>query len=240
MAMPNLKIKLFADGADLSSIKKMAENPLIKGFTTNPSLMRKVGVTDYKAFALEALSLVGDRSISFEVFSDDLEEMEEQARIIASWGKNVYVKIPVTNTSGTLTTSIIKRLSRDGIKLNVTAILTLDQVEDVADCLDDDTPAIISVFAGRIADTGRDPKPHMAKARHALRNKPQAELLWASPREVLNIFEANDVGCHIITATPEILSKLSLTGKSLAEFSLDTVKMFYEDAKAAGYRITTS
>jgi|SRR3989344_4582625 len=232
-----LKIKLFADGADLAGIKEMALSSHIKGFTTNPTLMRKAGVTDYKAFALEALNLIDDRPISFEVFADDFETMEKQALEIAKWGKNVYVKIPVTNTKGEFSGPLIERLSHSGIALNVTAVLTLDQVQRITAQLDSDTPAIVSVFAGRIADTGRDPMPLMAEAVKILRGRPKAELIWGSPRELLNIFQADAIGCHIITATNDILKKLSLVGKDLSEHSLETVKMFYNDANAAGYSI---
>ncbi len=232
-----LKIKLFADGADLAGIKEMAVNPMIKGFTTNPTLMRKAGVTDYKTFALEALSVIGDRPISFEVFADDFDEMEKQAREIATWGKNVNVKIPITNTKGEFSGPLIERLSRTGVQLNVTAVMTLSQVESITGKLASEIPAIISVFAGRIADTGRDPVPMMAEAVRIMKAKPKAELIWASPRELLNVFQADSVGCHIITATNDILKKLSLVGKDLDAYSLDTVKMFYNDASAAGYSI---
>lgn len=232
-----LKIKLFADGADLAGIKEMAANPMIRGFTTNPTLMRKAGVTDYKEFAQKALTLIGKRSISFEVFADDFERMERQAREIASWGSNVYVKIPVTNTKNEFSGPLITRLSQAGVQLNVTAVMTVEQVERIVQCLAIDTPSIISVFAGRIADTGRDPVPMMAEAVRIMKVRPRAELIWASPRELLNVFQADSVGCHIITATNDILKKLSLVGKNLGEYSLDTVKMFYNDAQAAGYDI---
>ncbi len=232
-----LKVKLFADGADLAGIKEMASNPAIKGFTTNPTLMRKAGIADYKAFALQVLQAVGDRPISFEVFADDFDTMEKQALEIASWGKNVNVKIPVTNTKGEFCGPLVERLSRAGVQLNVTAVMTLDQVKRITDRLAIDTPAIVSVFAGRIADTGRDPVPLMTKAVEILKSKPRAELIWASPRELLNIFQADSIGCHIITATNDILKKLSLVGKDLDAYSLETVEMFYKDAKAAGYTI---
>ena len=234
-----LQVKLFADGADLAGIKEMAANPLIKGFTTNPTLMRKAGIADYKAFALQALQAVGGRSISFEVFADDFSEMERQALEIASWGKNIYVKIPVTNTKREFCGPLVERLSRAGVQLNVTALLTLEQVERVTVKLAAETPAIISVFAGRIADTGRDPMPLMAEAVKIMKSRPRAELIWASPRELLNIFQADAVGCHIITATNDILKKLSLVGKDLDGYSLETVEMFYKDAQAAGYTIVT-
>ena len=234
-----LKVKLFADGADLAGIREMVANPIIKGFTTNPTLMRKAGVADYKSFALQVLGLVKDLPISFEVFDDDFAEMEKQAHEIASWGKNVNVKIPVTNTRGEFCGPLVERLSRGGVQLNVTAVMTVDQVRRVADRLAPDTPAIVSVFAGRIADTGRDPVPIMAEAVKVLKSRPRAELIWASPRELLNIFQADAIGCHIITATNDILKKLSLVGKDLDRYSLETVEMFYKDAKAAGYSIAT-
>ena len=235
----SLKVKLFADGADLAGIKEMASNPTIKGFTTNPTLMRKAGVADYKAFALQVLQIVGGRPISFEVFADDFDTMEKQALEIASWGKNVNVKIPVTNTKGEFCGPLVERLSRAGVQLNVTAVMTLDQVKRITDRLATDTPAIVSVFAGRIADTGRDPLPLMNEAVGILKSKPRAELIWASPRELLNIFQADSIGCQIITATNDILKKLSLIGKELDAYSLETVEMFYKDAKAAGYTIAT-
>ena len=234
-----LKVKLFADGADLAGMKEMAANPLIKGFTTNPTLMRKAGVADYRSFALDVLKAIPDRPVSFEVFADDFAEMEKQAHEIASWGRNVNVKIPVTNTRGEFSGPLIERLSRAGISVNVTAILALDQVRRVTERLAADTSAIVSVFAGRVADTGRDPVPLMAEAVQILRAKPKAELIWASPRELLNIFQADAIGCHIITATNDILKKLSLVGKDLAGYSLETVEMFHKDAKAAGYTIAT-
>jgi transaldolase len=232
-----LRIKLFCDGADLASIVAMAKNPLIQGFTTNPTLMRQAGVADYAEFAHNALAAVTDRPVSFEVFADDADGMERQARIIAGWGANVYVKVPVTNTSREFCGPVIRRLSADGVKLNVTAILTLDQVAQVAAALDAAVPSIVSVFAGRIADTGVDPVPLMARAIELLSDRPSAELLWASPRELLNIFQADAIGCHIITATPDILVKLSLVGKDLAQYSLETVKMFYDAAAASGYML---
>jgi transaldolase len=232
-----LKVKLFADGADLAGMKEMAANPLIKGFTTNPTLMRKAGVSDYKAFARDVLAAIPERPVSFEVFADEFDEMEAQAHEIASWGQNVNVKIPVTNTARQFSGPLIERLSKAGVALNVTAVLTLDQVERITERLHPDTPAIVSVFAGRIADTGRDPMPIMGKAVQIMRSKPKAELIWASPRELLNVFQANAVGCHIITATNDILKKLALVGKDLDAYSLETVKMFYQDAKMAGYSI---
>ena len=235
----NLKVKIFADGADLAGMKEMYVNPMIKGFTTNPTLMRKAGVQDYKAFAHQVLKAIPDRPISFEVFADEFDAMEHQALEIASWGKNVNVKIPVTNTKKQFAGPLIERLSKAGVALNVTAVMSLDQVRRITECLAPDTPAIISVFAGRIADTGRDPVPLMAEAVKIMRAKPKAELIWASPRELLNIFHADSIGCHIITATNDILKKLSLVDKDLEHYSLETVEMFYKDAQAAGYRIKT-
>lgn len=232
-----LKVKLFADGADLAGMKEMVANPLIKGFTTNPTLMRKAGITDYKAFARDVLNAIPDRPVSFEVFADDFGQMEVQALEIASWGTNVNVKIPVTNTKKEFSGALIERLAKAGVKLNVTAVMTLEQVKQITERLTTKTPAIISVFAGRIADTGRDPMPIMAKAVQILKAKPRAELIWASPRELLNVFQADSIGCHIITATNDILKKLSLVGKDLERYSLETVEMFYKDAQAAGYTI---
>ena len=232
-----LNIKLFADGADLAGMKEMAANPLIKGFTTNPTLMRKAGIADYKAFAHEVLKAIPDRPVSFEVFADDFTEMESQAFEIASWGPNVNVKVPVTNTRREFCGPLVERLSKAGVKVNVTAVMTAQQVERITERLDARTPAIISVFAGRIADTGRDPMPIMAQAVGIMKAKPKAELIWASPRELLNVFQAEAVGCHIITATNDILKKLSLVNKDLDNYSLETVAMFYKDAKAAGYTI---
>lgn len=232
-----LRIDLYADGADVREMKAAREGGLVKGFTTNPTLMRKSGVSDYEAFAKEALAAVGGLPISFEVFADDFAEMERQAKKIATWGDAVFVKIPITNTKGESAVPLIRRLSAAGVKLNVTAILTLDQVRDVVDALDAKTPAIVSVFAGRIADTGVDPVPLMKDAASIVKKKPKAQLLWASPREVLNVYQADACGCHIITATADILKKLSLGGKSLEEMSLDTVKMFFNDASAAGFKL---
>jgi transaldolase len=239
MSLPSLGLKIFADGAHLDDIRALDRNPLVRGFTTNPTLMRQAGVTDYERFAKEVLASITDKPISFEVFADDLETMYAQARKIASWGPNVNVKVPVTNTLGESTGPILERLSREGVILNVTAIFTLEQVAAVLEWLDPATPSIISVFAGRIADTGVDPIPHMAKAVAMLATQPKAELLWASPREVLNIYQADAAGCHIITVTKDLLNKLSFHQKDLTEFSLDTVKMFYRDAAGAGYRIET-
>jgi transaldolase len=235
----NLKVKLFADGADLAGIKEMAANPRIAGFTTNPTLMRKAGVADYRAFALQVLEAIGGRPLALEVFADDFAAMEGQALEIASWGRNINVKIPVTNTKGEFCGPLVERLSKAGVQVNVTAVMTLEQVRRITDCLAAETPAIISVFAGRVADTGRDPVPLMAEAVRIMRARPKAELIWASPRELLNIFQADAVGCHIITATNDILKKLSLVGKDLDQYSLETVEMFYKDASAAGYTVAT-
>ena len=232
-----LRVKLFADGADLSVIRQMAANPLIKGFTTNPTLMKKAGVTDYAAFAKEMLAIVPDRPISFEVFSDDFSEMASQALEIASWGTNVFVKLPVTNTAGTFAGPLIAALAGRGVQLNVTALLTVAQVEQVAAVLSPSVASYISVFAGRIADTGVDPMPIMRQSLDLMRRLPKAELIWASPRELLNVVQADDVGCHVITATSDVLAKLPLIGKDLAAFSLDTVKMFRQDAVSAGFSI---
>jgi transaldolase len=232
-----LKVKLFADGADLAGIKEMAANPAISGFTTNPTLMRKAGITDYKGFAHEVLKIVPSKPVSFEVFADDFPTMERQAMEIASWGSNVNVKIPVTNTKGEFCGALVKKLSDAGIQLNITAVMTLSQVQKITDSLNANTPAIVSVFAGRIADTGRDPLPIMAKSVDILRIMPKAELIWASPRELLNIHQAEEVGCHIITATNDILKKLTLANKDLDQYSLETVEMFYKDATAAGFSI---
>jgi transaldolase len=236
-SISELKIKIFADGADKEGMLEMYRNPLIKGFTTNPTLLRKAGVSDYRTFALDILKAIPDRPISFEVLSDEFDEMEIQAQKISSWGKNVYVKIPVTNTRRESSVNLIRKLSRAGVKVNVTAMMTLDQVRNVSRALEGGPPAYVSIFAGRIADTGRDPMPLMAAAVEMLRPHSNIELIWASPREVLNIFQADAVGCPIITATNDILKKLDLVGKDLHAFSLDTVKMFREDAVKAGYKL---
>lgn len=238
-SVDDLKIKIFADGADLEGMKAMAAKPWIKGLTTNPTLMRKAGVTDYAAFARTVLAAIGDKPISFEVFADDADAMTAQGRVIGSWGRNVNVKIPVTNTAGTFMGAPIAELSKAGVVVNVTAIMTPAQVKAVADALDPATPAIVSVFAGRIADTGRDPIPLMTECRDILTSRPKAELLWASPRELLNIVQADAMGCHIITVTNDLLAKLGGLGKDLDQFSLETVRMFEGDAKAAGYTIAT-
>ncbi len=234
--LPELSIKIFADGADRNGILELYQNPLIRGLTTNPTLMRSAGVTGYEAFARDVLQTVTAKPISFEVFSDDFREMRRQALRISAWQENVYVKIPVTNTRGESAAPVIRELVGEGVKVNVTAILTPAQVEVVAGALDPSLPSVVSVFAGRIADTGRDPLPIMAAARECLRERPQAELLWGSCREVLNIRQADECGTHIITVTHEILRKaIRLWGSDLGEMSLDTVKMFHRDAQAAGF-----
>jgi transaldolase len=235
--LSELKIKIFADGADKVQILRSKANPLIKGFTTNPTLMRAAGVTDYETFAREILDVVQDLPISFEVFADDFPEMERQARKIAAWAPNVYVKIPITNTGGESCMGLASRLSHSGVKINVTAVLTLDQIRHAISALAGGAPSVISVFAGRIADTGRDPVPVMAAAVGLLSSHPQIELLWASPRELLNIFQADDVGCHIITATEGVLSKLEIVGRDLLAYSLETVQMFHTDAVRSGYKL---
>lgn len=235
--LEKLRIKVFADGADVAGIAALATNPLIKGFTTNPTLMRKAGVVDYEAFAHQVIPLAGRRPISFEVFSDEFEEMERQALRISEWGDNVNVKIPVTNTAGQSAVKLIRRLAADGIRLNVTALMSLPQVRTIAEALEGGPPAIVSVFAGRAADTGRDPVPLMAAAMELVRPFPNIELLWASPRELLNIIQADGIGCHIITVTHDLLAKLGGLDRDLEEFSLDTVKMFHRDAVAAGYEL---
>jgi transaldolase len=237
MKLDDLRVKIFADGADLEGIKAMYAKPWIRGFTTNPTLMRKAGVADYRTFALDVLRAVPDRPVSFEVFADDFDEMDRQAREIASWGPNVNVKIPVTNTQKEFAGPLIARLSRAGVQVNVTAVFTPAQVEAVTTSLRPETPAIISVFAGRIADTGVDPVPVLREALRIMRARPKAELIWASPREVLNIVQAHEIGCHIITVTNDILGKLTLLGKDHDLYSLETVEMFYKDAWSAGYTI---
>lgn len=235
--MQKLKVKIFADGADKADILRLYEDKAIKGFTTNPTLMRKAGISDYEAFAKDILSHIKDRPISFEVFSDDFEEMERQALKIAEWGTNVYVKIPVTNSLGKVSYDLIRRLAARKVQLNVTAIMTLAQVRDVSAALENHAPSNVSVFAGRIADTGRDPVPLMAAAVEMCAVHDKQELIWASPRELLNIFQADQVGCQIITVTADVLKKLSLVGKDLDDYSLDTVKMFRTDAVAAGFTL---
>lgn len=235
--LDQLKVQIFADGAEKAAMLEMYRKPFVKGFTTNPTLMRKVGISDYEAFAKDIISVIPDRSISFEVFADDVTEMERQARRIAPWGKHVSVKIPITNTKGESTVPLVRKLSRDGIALNVTAMFTLKQVKDVVDAVKGGAPCFVSVFAGRIADTGRDPVPLMAEAVQILKAAPNTALIWASPRELLNVFQADDIGCQVITVTNDILKKLSLCGKDMDEYSLETVKMFYDDGKAAGYTL---
>lgn len=230
-------IKLFGDGASLADFSRLNDEGRVVGFTTNPTLMFKAGITDYAAFARELVLLIPDLPLSFEVFSDDFDEMERQARLIASWGENVFVKIPITNTKGESSLPLVERLSRDGVKLNVTAILTLEQVAGTVDALHPNVPGIVSVFAGRIADTGVDPMPIMRATVAMAARKPLAEVLWASPREVLNIYQARDCGCHIITATSDIIRKLDMSGKDLDQLSLETVAMFRGDAVAAGFSL---
>ncbi len=239
LGLDDANVKIYADGANLQGIAAMAANTLIKGFTTNPTLMRKDGVEDYSAFAQEMLGIIGDRPVSFEVFADDFSEMKAQALEIASWGNNVYVKIPIMNTKGASSVPLIAELAAQNVQLNVTAIMTTDQVKGVEEVLNVDVPAIVSVFAGRVADTGVDPIPAMKECLQILKDKPSAELLWASPRELLNIFQADEIGCHIITVTPDVLGKLGGVGKDLTTFSRETVEMFYRDALAAGYTINT-
>jgi transaldolase len=236
-ALDRLRVRIFGDGAELNGILELARLPWIKGFTTNPTLMRKAGITDYRLFAFEVIRAVPDRPLSFEVFSDEFDEMETQALEIASWGPNVNVKIPVTNTRRQFAGSLISRLSRAGVPLNVTAVMTTSQVEAIVNALDGPAPAFISVFAGRIADTGRDPLPIMTESLRILRTRPRTELIWASPRELLNIMQADQMGCDVITVTNDLLKKLSQVGKDLDEFSLETVQMFRDDAVKAGYRI---
>jgi transaldolase len=235
--LADLKVKIFADGAELKIIADMNRQSWIKGFTTNPTLMRKANIIDYKAFSLDVLKIVTDKPVSFEVFSDDFDEMEAQANQIASWGRNVYVKIPVSNTKGEFSGPLIKRLAAAGVQLNITAMMTPVQTERVVACLSPDVPSFVSVFAGRIADSGRDPMPIMTKCVKILKSNPKAELIWASPRELLNIFQADSIGCHIITATNDVLAKLPNIGKDLDQYSLETVQMFRQDALKAGFTI---
>jgi transaldolase len=236
-AINNLNVKIFADGADKVGMLEMYEKPYIKGLTTNPTLMRKAGISDYRAFCKDILSAIQDKPLSFEVFADDFSEMEKHALEIASWGENVYVKIPVTNTKGEPCYQLVEKLAKRKVKLNITAIMTLSQVRDVVNSLDPNVPSYVSVFAGRIADTGYDPVPLMAAAVELLKPAPASELIWASPRELLNIFQADEIGCQVITVTNDILKKLSLINYDLNEYSLDTVKMFYKDALEAGYKL---
>jgi transaldolase len=232
-----LKVKIFADGADKAGMLEMYEKPFVKGLTTNPTLMKKAGITDYRAFCKDILTTINDKPLSFEVFSDDFTEMERQALEIASWGDNVYVKIPITNTKQETCYALVEKLANQKVKLNVTALMTLDQVRNVVASLDPNIPSYVSIFAGRVADTGYDPVPLMTTAVEILKTAPAAELIWASPRELLNIFQADEIGCHVITVTNDILKKLSLVGYDLDEYSLDTVKMFYADAVAAGFEL---
>ncbi len=232
-----LKVKIFADGADLTDIARLAKEPHIGGFTTNPTLMWKAGLTDYTEFAHRLLEIVPDRPISFEIFADDEPEMRRQAEVIAEWGDNVFIKVPVTDTRGNSTAELVHTLSGEGVQLNITALMLPSQVKEVTDAVADGAPCYISVFAGRIADAGIDPLPIMRESLEIMRAAPLAELIWASPREVLNVVQANDIGCHVITVTNDILAKLPTLGKDLREFSLDTVKMFHRDAAAAGFTL---
>jgi len=236
-SVSELKVQIFADGADQASMIELYRQPYIKGFTTNPTLMRKAGVTDYERFAREILQSIPDRPISFEVFADDETGMERQARKIARWGSNVYVKIPVTNTRREPMYNLIRRLSAEGIQVNATAVLALDQVQHLAQSLRGGAPSYISVFAGRVADTGRDPVPIMKSALELMAPEPRCQLVWASPRELLNIFQADEIGCHIITVTSDVLKKMSLIGKNLHEYSLETVKMFHNDAAHSKFKL---
>lgn len=232
-----LTTKIFADGADKTGILELYGKPWVRGFTTNPTLMRAAGISDYKAFATEMLKAIPDRPFSLEVFADDFDEMERQALMISQWGPNVYVKIPIMNTSRQPSYELVRRLARRGLQLNVTAIMTLEQVRDVVPCLEGSPSSYVSVFAGRIADTGRDPVPLMAAAVELLRPDPTLELIWASPRELLNIFQADSIGCHVITVTHDVLKKLRLVGKDLDEYSWETARMFYDDGQRAGFML---
>lgn len=233
----DLTVEIFADGADKSGILALNENPQIKGFTTNPTLMRNAGITDYRAFAKDLLKSIPDKPISFEVFSDEWDDMERQALEIAEWGSNVFVKIPITNTKQESSAKLIERLVAAGVKLNVTALMTIKQTKTISDVLKGGPPSNISIFAGRIADTGRDPLPIMQEALEIMSQDPNQKLIWASPRELFNIVQAHNIGCHIITVTHDLLKKLPTVGKDLDEFSLDTVKMFYDDARSAGFKL---
>ena len=239
-SIKDLKIKIFADGADIKAMVEAYREGIVKGFTTNPTLMKKNGISNYESFAKEVLKNIPDRTISFEVFSDEFDEMERQAKEIASWGKNINVKIPITNTKGQSSIPLIKKLSSDGLSLNITAILTVEQVKIVKEVLNPNVYNIVSVFAGRTADTGRDPMPYMIECSKILKPLPKTDLLWASSRELLNIFQAEQSGCQIITVTNDILKKLANVDKDLTELSLDTVKMFYNDACQAGFKINTN
>jgi transaldolase len=235
----SMRVKIFADGADRASILELADNPWIRGFTTNPTLMRKAGITDYESFGKSLAQAIPERPFSFEVLSDDFDQMEQQAVRIATWGENVYVKIPITDTRGRSSAALVKRLAQQGVKLNVTALMTLEQVDSVIPALSDGRPSCISIFAGRVADTGCDPLPILCGALARMRPYPQMELIWASPRELFNIVQADAIGCHIITVTHDLLKKLSLLGRDLNEYSLDTVKMFVDDARAANFTLDT-
>lgn len=237
LSAADFNVKIFADGADLAGIRKLADDPVITGFTTNPTLMRKAGISDYEGFAREVLEIIGDRPVSFEVFADDDENIERQALMLASWGSNVYVKIPVMTTNGVSTAPLAGRLAAQGVQLNVTAMMTLHQVEEVLPSLAGGPASYVSLFAGRVADTGVDPLPMMKEALALIASEPQIELIWGSPRELLNIVQANEIGCDVITVTHDLLSKLSGLGKDLHEFSLDTVRMFYGDASASGFQL---
>jgi transaldolase len=233
----DLRTKIYADGAELEGMLRLYRLPYIKGFTTNPTLMRRAGVTDYRAFAQQVLAAIPDRPISFEVFSDEFDEMERQAREIAGWGPQVYVKIPITNTRREPACDLVRRLSQSGVKVNVTALMTIAQVRAVAGALAGGAPAYVSIFAGRVADTGHDPVPLMRQALEVLAGNPAAELIWASPRELLNVVQAHEIGCHVIAVTSDILDKLPLLGRDAGDYSLETVRMFYDDARSAGYRL---
>jgi transaldolase len=235
----SLRVKIFADGANRASMLELADNPWIRGFTTNPTLMRQAGVTDYEAFGKSLVHAIPERPFSFEVLSDEIDEMEQQALRIASWGENVYVKIPITDTRGRSMAALVKRLAERGVKVNVTALMTLEQVDAVVPALRHGPPSCISIFAGRVADTGRDPLPILCGTLERIRAYPQIELIWASPRELFNIMQADAIGCHIITVTHDLLKKLALLGRDLDEYSLDTVKMFVNDARAANFTLET-
>ena len=237
MSISNLKVKIFADGAEKAGILELNQNPTIKGFTTNPTLMAKVGIPDYEAFCRDLVAEIPDKPFSFEVFADDFDEMERQARKIGSWGSNVYVKLPITNTKGEWAGPLVQKLAAEGFRLNVTALMTLAQVRDIVPMLEGTPASYVSVFAGRIADTGVDPLPLMTASVEYLKLNPNLELIWASPRELLNIFQADSIGCQVITVTHDTLKKLSLVGKDLTEYSLDTVKMFYADGLKAGFKL---
>lgn len=235
--LDQLKTRIFADGADLENILELSADPRITGFTTNPTLMRAAGVIDYESFARDVLAKVTDRPISFEVFADDVDEIRRQAKLIASWGENVYVKLPVTTTTGEHLSPLVHELCHEGVRVNVTAMFTLEQVREVTDAVLGGAPCYQSIFAGRIADAGVDPVPLMAEALSIMAEAQNAECIWASPREILNLVQANSVGCHIITMTPDLLKKLPGLGKDLAQFSLETVQMFRRDATQAGYQL---